>query len=479
MTRPTTETLDKLARTLDEALAHTNVDRLWRPTATTLLLDCRALGKRRLLIDLEQRHPRVIVTPRWPETPASPDRETLVLRRLLEGIRVERVRAEDERRLVVQCQPRHDTRLRIVVQLAGRYPNVAVLDDAEAELVRLVAARPGVDPDAPALPVGPDPRPDLTGAAWLEAIAEATWLEADRRALELARDDALRLVRRARDKIARRAAKHEAELAASAEAPAIRHRGDLLKSALHRIRPGDAAVEVHDWADPEGRSVTLVLDPTLTAAQHLERTFARYRKLVRTQAEAERRLEAAWSEDEALIDVEAALAAARDLAEVTAAAARLGALGVHAGRQAPPRRADDPTPRLPYRRFTASDGSVILVGRSARDNDALTFRVASGRDLFLHARDVPGSHVILRTAGRAPSHEALVDAATLAAWNSQARSEALVDVLWTERKHVRKVPGVAGRVSTADARTLAVRVEQARVDRLYGTLESRDGDDSP
>ena len=115
-----------------------------------------------------------------------------------------------------------------------------------------------------------------------------------------------------------------------------------------------------------------------------------------------------------------------------------------------------------------------MVGRSAKDNDRLTFQVASGRDVFLHARDVPGSHVILRCPGT-PGHEAMLDAATLAAWNSSARGELVVDVLWTERKHVRRVPGVAGRVTTADAKNLAVRVDPARVERLYATLaEPRD-----
>lgn len=477
--RPTRAVLARLAATLDGLLAGTNVDKLWRPTTTTLLVDLRALGKERLLIDLEQRHARVLVTPRWPETPASPDRETLVLRKLLEGIRVARVEADADRRLVFRFEPRHDARLHMIVQLAGRYPNVAVLDAGGAELVRLVHARPGVDPDAPALPDGPDAHAALDGRAWLEAHARSSWEAADARALAAARDRLLRDTRAQRERVARRATRHEAELDEAAGAEAARHRADLLKSALHRVRPGDATVEVEDWADPALARVTLTIDPQRTPVEELEHLYTRYKRLVRMRAEAERRLEAAWSELEALDSLAREITAATDLETLAALAPRLANVGAAPRRQAPPRRRDEAVARAPYRRFRAADGSDILVGRSAADNDALTFRVASGRDIFLHARDLPGSHVILRApgGGRAPAHEAMIDAATLAAWSSKARGEAVVDVAWTERKHVRKVPGVPGRVTIADARTLTVRVEQARVDRLYATL-SRDDSDS-
>ncbi|MFO0751276.1 MAG: NFACT RNA binding domain-containing protein [Myxococcota bacterium] len=466
--RPSPAVLEKLARTLDALLAGTTVDKLWRPGAWQLLFDLRALGKSRLLVEADARHPRAVVTARWPETPAAPDRETLVLRKLLEGIRIRAVRAEDERRLVFAFQPRHDAELRLVVQLAGRYPNAAVFDQTGAELVRLIADRPAVDDDSPPLPKGgadADPHPELEGRAWLDAYAEATWQDADQRALDAERATLVRMARGALEKVRALVRKHLDDLTRAAEAEALRHRGDLLKTVLGRIPKGAESIEVSDWADPEQRPVTLALDPQLSPVENLERLFARYRKLVRTAAEAEQRLEAAWAREELLAALLAELEVATDLAPFPA---RLTELGIRRSSQAVRAEAGDAIERLPYRPFAAADGTAILVGRSAKDNDALTFRVASGKDIFLHARDVSGSHVILKGSGRPPSHEALLDAATLAAWHSSARGEAVIDVLWTEKKHVRRVPGAApGRVTTAEARNLAIRVDPARLERLY------------
>ena len=111
----------------------------------------------------------------------------------------------------------------------------------------------------------------------------------------------------------------------------------------------------------------------------------------------------------------------------------------------------------------------MLVGRGSKHNDELTFRVGRGRDLWFHSRDTPGAHVILRAPQRElPDQACILDAATLAAWHSKARGETVIDVMWTERKHVRKPKGAPpGRVTVSDTRNVAVRMDQARIDRLY------------
>ena len=109
------------------------------------------------------------------------------------------------------------------------------------------------------------------------------------------------------------------------------------------------------------------------------------------------------------------------------------------------------------------------MGRSARDNDTLTFRVARGRDIWLHARDAAGSHVVVpMERGADVSHETLLDAAHLAVHFSKARGERVADVHWTERKHIRRVPGGApGLVTVAAGRTLRISVEDERLTALY------------
>jgi predicted ribosome quality control (RQC) complex YloA/Tae2 family protein len=109
-------------------------------------------------------------------------------------------------------------------------------------------------------------------------------------------------------------------------------------------------------------------------------------------------------------------------------------------------------------RVTSSDGIPILVGRSARQNDAITFGQARPGDLWLHARNVPGAHVIVRGEGRSVPERTVAEAARLAAQHSKARHDTAVDVIVTERRHVRRIPGAPpGLVTVSGERVLRVR----------------------
>src|SRR5262249_56904922 len=112
---------------------------------------------------------------------------------------------------------------------------------------------------------------------------------------------------------------------------------------------------------------------------------------------------------------------------------------------------------------------VIWVGRTARDNDALTFQHARGADWWLHVRDAGGSHVVIRaTPGRQLDERTLLDAATLAVHFSALGEEPQVDVQYTLCKHVRKARA-PGAVYVSHAKTLRVRVDSARLNRLLAT----------
>jgi predicted ribosome quality control (RQC) complex YloA/Tae2 family protein len=127
---------------------------------------------------------------------------------------------------------------------------------------------------------------------------------------------------------------------------------------------------------------------------------------------------------------------------------------------------------VPYRTFTSESGARILVGRSARDNDEL-LRSARGNDLWLHARAVQGSHVIVPDPGAAPDPRTLRDAALLAAHFSGARSSEGVEVAWTRRKHVRKLKGAApGAVTFSQDRTVRVRRDDAVLRALLASEEA-------
>ena len=175
-------------------------------------------------------------------------------------------------------------------------------------------------------------------------------------------------------------------------------------------------------------------------------------------ADAARRLFAdARSKERALASLPARLRAA----EAGAPAGRPTELGASA-RPATARRAATAA-RTPWRTYRSSGGLAIWVGRGAASNDALTFRAAAPDDVWLHARDAAGAHVVLRwTDAGAPPARDLREAACLAAWHSKARGSALVPVDWTRRKHVRKPRGAApGAVILREERTIMARPDAA------------------
>jgi predicted ribosome quality control (RQC) complex YloA/Tae2 family protein len=115
--------------------------------------------------------------------------------------------------------------------------------------------------------------------------------------------------------------------------------------------------------------------------------------------------------------------------------------------------------RLPYKSYRTSGGIDVLVGRGAGANDELTYGIAKPDDVWLHARDVTGAHVVMRwsQAGPPPARD-LHEAAALAAWYSRARGSVVVPVDWTRRRHVRRARGgPPGRALVERAQTVMAR----------------------
>lgn len=151
-----------------------------------------------------------------------------------------------------------------------------------------------------------------------------------------------------------------------------------------------------------------------------------------------------------------------------------------AARRRPPAKRlapKDEGKRLPYKSYRSSGGIEILVGRGARSNDELTYEIAKADEVWLHARDVTGAHVVMRwTQEGPPPTKDLHEAAALAAWHSRARGSVVVPVDWTRRRHVRRAKGgppgraLVERVKTVMARPSAELERRLRADRS-GTEE--------
>ena len=255
----------------------------------------------------------------------------------------------------------------------------------------------------------------------------------------------------------RRVAALERQLAEAAQRDALRQAGEAILAHQWQVQPGQEVLHV------DGAPV--VLDPQATAVENAQRYFARYRKAreaaeqVPALLEAARQALAYLSELAALVQVADTPEALRALRrEVAAATGGPGPGAKDAGSRRRPVRSTRAGP-APYRRVPLGDGWEALVGASAAGNVAVTFELGQPDDIWLHARGVPGAHIILRGPARGePPAQALRQAAGLAAWHSAARAAGQVEVDYTRRRHVRKIPnGLPGLVRYSHEQT--VRVE--------------------
>jgi predicted ribosome quality control (RQC) complex YloA/Tae2 family protein len=209
--------------------------------------------------------------------------------------------------------------------------------------------------------------------------------------------------------------------------------------------------------------VVVALDPALSAAENAARWLKRSK---RYQAALPRIEARRFEVEREVFSATQLLARAQSAADAAGLATIEAALPAQALRP----HVRHEAPRLPYRTFVSPSGQRILVGRGAKDNDALTFRAARGNDLWLHARGVTGAHVVVPGAGEAPDSRTLGDAALLAAHFSSHRGEALAEVAWTRCKYVRKPKGAApGSVLVTQEKTLRVRLDAERLAALLRT----------
>lgn len=223
-----------------------------------------------------------------------------------------------------------------------------------------------------------------------------------------------------------------------------RRYGEAILANLASLRRGQAELVVG--------GETIALDPSRSGSENAQRYFQRYRKAKAALVEVPRLIEETALRKRFLEELRGLVLVADNVEAIRELRRDLAQREGKPTRKRPSRgRATGPL------RFRTPTGEEVLVGRSGRENDQATFDLAGPADIWLHARGVPGAHVILRSDGRTPGLDALRYAAELAAYFSASRTEKSVAVDWTERRNVRRLgKGVPGLVSYRGERVLSV-----------------------
>ncbi|MCL2617014.1 MAG: NFACT family protein, partial [Defluviitaleaceae bacterium] len=244
-------------------------------------------------------------------------------------------------------------------------------------------------------------------------------------------------------------------------------KGELLTASMHKLQKGMTVFSAENYyVEPSEDGifpiVEIELDPNLEPSENAQKYFKRYNKEKRTFFALQEQMAQTTQEREYLQSLLHTLSTCRDEGDIEQVREELAETGY-----IKKRKKSAKPPKASPLRFTSSDGTDIFVGKNNKQNDELTLRIADNRDIWLHVKDIPGSHVLIKTAGTPISDTALMEAAMLAAYFSKAKNGSNVPVDYTARKNVRKPSGAKpGMVIYDNHRTLYVTPDDAAVKAL-------------
>lgn len=249
--------------------------------------------------------------------------------------------------------------------------------------------------------------------------------------------------------------KLQADLKNHGDAERWKRFGDLILANLATARRENDQVFVTDFYDENLPEIEIAADENISLTETAEKFFRRYTKARNAGAEISKRSEVLSKELENLGRQKTRLEAAVNERDETAISEFIGEKPENLPLRGKGKQAET---AAGARRFLSTEGFEILVGKGAKDNDFLTFRVAKSLDLWLHAADYPGSHVVVKNPNRQEiPPKTLLQAAQIAAFYSQARTQAKVAVHFTQKKFVNKPRGAnPGLVSLASFKTVLV-----------------------
>ena len=252
----------------------------------------------------------------------------------------------------------------------------------------------------------------------------------------------------ARDKLLRKRDALAQEQARAGDIERLRVSGEMTLASAHTIARGQGKLSV----ETEIGRLEIVLDAKLSPVENAQKYFKEYHRA----KDAAERTPALLARAQAEVDYAEQMLNDLEIAENRAEIDAVIVAAREAGLLTEAKQKTKAQPSAP-REFTSRDGFTILIGKNARQNEEITFRRSRADDLWLHARNVAGAHVVIVRAGRDIPESTIEEAAELAAQYSQARGDSAVDVIVTERRNVHRVRG---------GRTGMVTVKSSKVVRV-------------
>lgn len=229
----------------------------------------------------------------------------------------------------------------------------------------------------------------------------------------------------------------EQDLAAAQDAEQQRIIADTLMANIYQLQRGQTSAEIINIYD--GQPMTVALSPVLSSTENAQAYYKRYNKYKRAQIEVQLQIDAAKEILTYLASIEASLLTATTKNEVEEVRQEMAASGLI--KEQGKRKNRPVLAKSQPLHIKISDDADVYIGKNNRQNDYVTFSIGGPRDLWLHTKDIPGSHVILKTTLPEASEADINIAAQLAAYFSQSRNGSNVPVDCTQRRYVKKPSG--------------------------------------
>ncbi|MBN8207416.1 NFACT family protein [Bacillus sp. NTK071] len=246
------------------------------------------------------------------------------------------------------------------------------------------------------------------------------------------------------------------------EADTFQLLGELLTANMHMVKRGDKKVSVQNYYDEDGGMIEIELNPQKSPSENAQAYFKKYNKAKNSISVLQEQIEMAHQEIAYLDQLIQQLTAAspRDIEEIRE---ELEEEGYIKKRSRKKKKSKPTKPQLDV--YESTDGTEILVGKNNKQNEYLTNKLAARSETWLHTKDIPGSHVVIRS--KEYTEETLLEAANLAAYFSKARESGSVPVDYTEVRHVKKPNGAKpGFVTYDQQNTLYVTPDQDLIFRM-------------
>jgi len=474
--------LEAITEELESFLKGRKFGKIFQISNSSFVIDFNLPQDQYLFVSIEPNLPRIYLVKRklkeLEKAPLPLSNFLLFIRKKLASAIVEKISKLEGERIIrislIKDPETEEERHSLIVQLTGRSANLFLLDSNDTILASLRENKgegqiPGTKfapPQRPKkeFPQKPNKLPDLRNH--LETLSETLdklyrEIEAERLFQELAKK-AKAIHKKKLTKKLSKFSKLQQELECLKETHLWKRYGDLIIANLNQIVKVDGKFLVVDYFDENMPTIEIDVEENLTPKELAEKFFKKYSKAKRANEEIKKQLQILESEITRWKALETEIEKAINEKDEEFLRKFLSENEVAenkriANTRKPSSRKDEIS--VVARRFISSDGFEILVGKGAKENDFLTFRVAKSLDFWFHTADYPGSHVIVRNPNRLETlpHRTLIEAAEIAAFFSQAKKNPKVAVNYTQRKFVHKPKSVApGLVSLSKFKTVIV-----------------------